>query len=103
MKEEKSSAKIRETLVPMTPFEKADADAMSFVGSFMFLEKFSEMVEQYQALTLVMEELEHDRDTEDLREVYLTSKMVLEEEKKRMEESFIQASSAWQQKHGYDA
>jgi len=103
MKEEKTSVKIRETSSSLTPFEQADANATSFVGSFMFLEKFSEMVEQYQALNLVMEELEAEWDTDGLQEVYLTSKRVLEEEKKRMEESFVQASMAWTQKFGYDA
>tara|TARA_A100001011_G_C14194415_1_gene792803 strand:- start:837 stop:1151 length:315 start_codon:yes stop_codon:yes gene_type:complete len=104
MKENETPTPVNVSSNSVTPFEKAEANAMSFVGSFLFLEKFNEMVEQYQALELVLEELEDESEMSDsMKELYATSSKVLLAEKARMEESFVQAAVAWRTKFGYDA
>jgi len=88
----------------LTPFERAEYNAHTFVASYVFLDNFQDLVEEYLAIEAVLEDLEADRhNSEELDQIYKISKVVMESEMARIEEHFTMASVAWAEKFGIQA
>ena len=88
----------------LTPFELAQHNAFSFTATAVFLSNFTELVEEYQAVKAVLEDLEEcQHESEELAEIYAISKRVLQDQIDDMEKNFISACKAWSEKFDINA
>ena len=84
----------------MTPFEKAQTSAFLFSARAYFMTQFMELIEEWEALQVVIEDVTECDMTDAEKAIALK---FLDAENLRLEDMFAMASEAWYKKFKVEA